>query len=330
MCDHSESMKNSKDNSEILHLTTQQLTGEASREELSRLEELLAESDGNQQLHSELVSTWAGTEKATGISLADTDIEWLRLKTVMQKEVATKSSFSFFKIAATIILAVGVGLSIYFLSGDGETRFVAQKIQTELLADGSSITLNKSAELSFSPGYGELNREVNLVGEAYFDIERDPEKPFIIHAASLDVKVLGTSFTVRALQDESTVEVVVTDGTVELTYQGKKVTLEIGEKGILDKKSGQLFKVFNDDANFMAWKTKVFVFDDVPLEYVIEILNNAYQSSLFLKGTEITNCPVTVTFEKKSLSSILQILTATLNLSIRETSNGNELSGNGC
>ncbi|MEP1095991.1 MAG: FecR domain-containing protein [Cyclobacteriaceae bacterium] len=323
-------MKNSSEHSELIHLTTHKLTGEASRDELSRLDELLLENRENQRVHSELIRTWDGTEKAAGFTQEDTDEEWERLKNSIQNEQSSGNSFSFLKIAATIVLAIGVGLSAYFLNQDNATHLVAQQVQTEVLEDGSTITLNAATELSFSSDYGKEKREVNLTGEAFFDIEKDIDRPFIIHTPSVDVKVIGTSFTLRVLPDEPTAEVVVTDGTVEVSYRGKVIKLEVGEKGILDKNSRQLFKVFNDNINFMAWKTKIFVFNDVLLEDVIEILNNAYQSSVYIKGTEIAKCPVTVSFEEKSLDSILQVLTTTLNLSIWKTGNGTELSGSGC
>jgi len=330
MCDHSENMKNSSEHSELIHLITQKLTSEATSNELSRLDELLLENSENQRVHNELIRTWEGTGNAAGLTQEETDEEWRRLKNSIRNEQSRGRSFSFLKIAATVLLAVGVGLSAYFLNQDNTTRFVAKQVQTELLADGSTITLNAATELSFSSDYGKETREVSLTGEAFFDVEKDPNKPFIIHTPSVDVKVLGTSFTLRALQDEPTAEVVVTEGTVEVSYKEKTIKLEVGEKGILDKNSGQLFKVFNDDANFMAWKTKVFTFNDVLLEDVIKLLNNAYQSSLYIKGNEIIKCPVTVSFENKSLDSILQVLTATLNLSIQKTASGTEISGSGC
>ncbi|MEP5612458.1 MAG: FecR domain-containing protein [Cyclobacteriaceae bacterium] len=323
-------MKNGSDHSELIHLTTQKLTGEASKAELSRLDELLFENSENQQAHSELVNTWEGTVKATGFTQKDTDQEWQRLKNSIRHEQSTGRSYSLLKIAATVVLAVGVGLSIYFVKQDDATRFVADQIQTELLSDGSTVTLNAATELSLSSDYGRETREMNLTGEAFFDVEKDTGKPFVIHTPSVDVKVLGTSFTLRAFPNEPTAEVVVSEGTVEVSFGGKTIKLEVGEKGILDKNSGQLFKLFNDNVNFMAWKTKVFIFNDVPLEEVIKVLNNAYQSSLVIKGTEVTKCPVTVSFENKSLDSILQVLTTTLNLSIQKTRNGTELSGPGC
>lgn len=323
-------MKNDTQHSELLHLTTQKLTGESSTEELSRLDNLIAQSEENRQLYNELIKTWEGTEQASGITQDEVEAEWNRLKVAMQATPVIKSSYNYLKIAASVALFIAAGVVFYFSTSDDSVQIVAKAIQTEELIDGSSVTLNAAAQLSYSSSFGETDREVQLQGEAYFDVERNPEIPFVIHTPTVDVTVLGTSFTVRAVESEPTVEVVVSSGVVEVSYQGKVVRLEVGEKGIMDKKSGQLYKLFNEDENFMAWKTKRFIFDDIPLKEVIDILNNAYQSSLYLNADEITNCPVTVTFEGKSLDSILEVLKVTLDLSVQETSKGIEISGAGC
>ncbi len=330
MCDHNETMKDDSSNSELIHLTALKLTGEGSHEELARLDELLAQNELNQALHNELVKTWDGVEKIAGITQVETDEEWSRLQRAIHNSSKQSSSFPFLRIAASIVLLVGVGLVVYFSTRDNRTTIVAQQIQTEVLKDGSSVTLNTASELKYSPSFGDETREVILEGEAFFEVERDKEKPFIIHTPSLDIKVLGTSFNVQALASKPTAEVVVVTGTVEISYDGKSIQLEVGEKGILNKRSGQLFKTFNNDVNFMSWRTKKFTFNDVPLENVIELLNNAYQSNLYIGGTTIQKCPVTVSFENQSLASILEVLKVTLDLTIQDTAQGTEISGRGC
>ncbi len=331
MCDHNEIMKEDDIHSELIHLTTLKLSGEGSTEDLVRLEELLAEDETNKTFHDELVKTWDGAEKAKGITQAEADQEWVRLRKAIRNDSGKKStSFSLLRIAASIILFASIGFVIFFSTRDNNTTIVAQEIQTKVLGDGTSVTLNASSELVYTPSYGKESRDVSLKGEAYFDVERDESKPFIIHTSSFDIKVLGTSFNVKALEDKPTAEVVVVTGTVEVSYQGNSVVLEVGEKGILNKQSGQLFKVFNNDVNFMSWRTKKFTFNDVSLDNVVEVLNSAFHSKLFISGTEVQNCPVTVSFENQSLTSILEVLKVTLDLTITETSRGIEISGSGC
>ncbi len=330
MCDDNEIMKKGDNDSELIHLTVQKLTGEGSREELAKLEELLTKNETNKQLHDEIVKAWGGTEKVAGVTAEEAAAEWTRLRDAMRETPSEKSSFPLLKIAASVVLIMAVGLVFFFSTKENQTIILAQQIQTEMLADGSSVTLNADAELRYEPNFGEQSREVNLSGEAFFEVERDSERPFIIRTTSLEIKVLGTSFNVRAIEDEPSVEVVVVSGSVEISSETRTIQLGAGERGILNQKTGQLFKTVNDDVNFMSWKTKQFTFEDMALEQVIGILNNAFQLSIYLKNPEIRECPVTVSFENQSLESILEVLKITLDLAVQETSKGIEISGNGC
>ena len=91
-----------------------------------------------------------------------------------------------------------------------------------------------------------------------------------------------------------------------------------------------LFKTINEDPNFISWKTKEFVFIDTPLGDVVLILNNAYQSTLYLENENLLSCPVTVSFKGQSFEAILEVLKATLNLETQKNSSGIAISGQGC
>ncbi|MEQ9405043.1 MAG: FecR domain-containing protein [Cyclobacteriaceae bacterium] len=323
-------MNQSTNDSELITRISRKLAGEATAEDLAILDTLVNKNEENRKLYQEMVRTWEETEKGNLFTAEETDAEWVRLRDAMREADSRGSSFSVLKIAASIGIIIAAGLTFLFLNQNKQTEILAQQVQTEILSDGSSITLNANAELTYPKEFPEAFREVRLIGEAFFEIERNPIKPFVIHTSSMDVTVLGTSFTVRSLETEETAEVVVATGSVKISAGGKTITLKTGERGILDKNSGQLFKVLNEDPNFMAWKTKRFSFDDVTLDVVIQVLNNAYQSTLYLRSSELANCPVTVSFEEKSLESILEVLKATLQLSVKETAKGTEISGEGC
>lgn len=327
MCDQTDVKENTKDHSELIHLAGQRLTGEASPEELARLDELLSDEE-NRQFFSELEKVWDGTDKADGITREDVNEEWKRLRSEIRQE--KRSSFSFLKIAASIALITIIGVALYFTNRSDQEYLIAEQVQTQHLNDGSIVTLNARSELSYPEVFDGETREVQLKGEAFFEVERNPEKPFIIQTSSVEVGVLGTSFSVRAREEEETATVVVSSGSVEVSYNGESIVLDIGEKGILDKSTGSLFKLVNDDPNFLSWKTKKFTFDDIPLQDVVAILNNAYNEQILLKEEAIIQCPVTVSFDGQSLESILEILKATLNLTVQKTSEGIEISGQGC
>ena len=320
--------ENAENHNEIIELASRKFAGEASAQDKARLEALLNESEANKQYYAELVKVWDGTEKAAGITPAEINEEWIRLRGEIRK--SQKKSFSFMKIAASIALLAAVGIAFFWLQNDKMERLVADQMQEQTLEDGSIVTLNADSELRYPKNFSnEASREVKLKGEAYFEVEKNPEKPFVIKTPTVEVEVLGTSFSVRSREGESTSSVVVSSGSVAVKYGGNRLELKPNEKAILDRSSGRLFKVINDDPNYLSWKTKRFVFDDTPLEKAVENLSNAYQVDIRL-AKNIQTCPVTVSFDNQSLEAILEVLKATLELSVEKNSKGFEISGQGC
>ena len=92
------------------------------------------------------------------------------------------------------------------------------------LPDGSTVWLNASSDLTYGENFGKELREVNLTGEAFFDVAKDPEHPFIIHTKVVDVKVLGTAFNVRSYPNDANTETSVIRGSVEVTVKNRENT----------------------------------------------------------------------------------------------------------
>jgi len=92
------------------------------------------------------------------------------------------------------------------------------------LPDGSVVWLNASSNLTYGEHFGNKLREVNLIGEAFFDVAKDPDHPFIIHTATVDVKVLGTAFNVRSYPNDANTETSVLRGRVEVTVKNRENT----------------------------------------------------------------------------------------------------------
>lgn len=110
---------------------------------------------------------------------------------------------------------------------------------TLLLPDGTRVWLNSNSKLRYDRGFNSQNREVALEGEAYFEVTRDAGKPFIVHAATLDIEVLGTSFTVKSYPQDATVEATLLRGAIEVRRKGSlntaQVILKPNEKVVLSK-----------------------------------------------------------------------------------------------
>jgi transmembrane sensor len=111
-----------------------------------------------------------------------------------------------------------------------------------LLPDGTHVWLNSNSKLRYGREFNSQNREVGLEGEAYFEVTRNAKLPFIVHAATLDIEVLGTSFTVKSYPQDATVEATLLKGAIGVRRKGNanmaQVILKPNEKLIFNKLPG--------------------------------------------------------------------------------------------
>jgi len=328
------------------------LAGEASADEVMQVEGWLKESPVHQGELDTLKQMFEATDFQSKPAGVDTDKAWNKLKAKMdaagkgakvirldqRKVVSDSGNFRrYFGIAATITGILIAAAVIFRLTQSPETIQFADIVATsqtitDTLSDGSIVTLNKNSTLHYPVAFADGWRRVKLRGEAFFDIAKDSLNPFIIEVGGAEVKVLGTSFNVKAYDNGETVEVIVETGVVELKSISKKETivLEQGSKGIFIKSTTMLSKSLNEEVNYDFWRSHKLTFRNTPVKDVVEALNNYYAAGITFENEDIGKCRFTATFEDDSLNTILEILTMTFQLGIKESASGKVLSGNGC
>ncbi len=204
-------------------------------------------------------------------------------------------------------------------------------IESETLIDGTVITLNRNSTLTYPEKFKKEIREVELSGDAYFEVEHNKNQPFVIKSQDIEIEVLGTSFYVNAHEKNATVEVVVNSGGVALrSDKQNQVVLKAGDRGVFDKKTRQLTRYKNEDINYNSWKTRMLVFDDTELLEVVDKLNEVYNTNIEIINPEINDCHITVTFDNMSIEAVLNILGETLDIIIEKSKQGYIISGEGC
>lgn len=317
------------------------ITGEATPSEAKQVEEWRNQSDENQ---TELLRTRQMLEKIDDYYHSGkfkTETAWqqvcsetggLPTKTVWLQSSRKKILTRVLKYAAVILIAFTLGFAGYYFAINhfaimnreivsGEKQVVSEYI----LPDGSLVALNSNSRLIFPKTFKKDIREVTIVGEAFFEVEPNPEKPFIIHAGNAQVKVLGTAFNVRAYPETETVEVIVEAGKVQVsgekensgnTNEKPDVVLNPGEKGVVFSKSGKPKKSINTDRNFSAWKTQNLVFNETPLKQVADYLKEVYHVEVQLKDKELNNLTLTATFNKKPVDFVLNVIQLTFDLEL--------------
>jgi ferric-dicitrate binding protein FerR (iron transport regulator) len=239
------------------------------------------------------------------------------------------------RIAASLVVGIGLYLSYTILSK--EEMIVEQALAdiTEIdLPDGSEIKLNQQASITYAEGFGKKERKLTLKGEAFFDVEPDKSKPFIIDAGQGSIKVLGTSFNVNALPNQP-VHVNVITGVVELstinpgTGDSLFLVLKAGEAGSIEKGKQPKPETIKDPDQ-LFWVDRTLVFKTTSVGKVLDIVKKYYNVEVQLEDTLINECTITANFTDATAEYILEVVAITLNLELIKLEKGYMLKGKGC
>ena len=341
-------MSNNLENIDPIDLITRSLAGEISQEEEQQLSQWLAADPANREEYERFKKSWEGLEKAKDLVNLDMKAEWQRLesaidssgqqesKVISMQEARAKNKWQpFLRIAAAILVLLVPASIVYILFfGTAPNRIVAESTVVEQkLPDGSLVALNRHSLLTYPDDFNKEVRRVKLSGEAFFEVEHNPTKPFIIDAGAISVKVLGTSFNVNATDISDIIEVVVKTGKVQMytnTSPPEEIVLRKGDKGIYSKKSRSLIKEENRDINYLSWKTRRLSFKNQKLEKVVKKLIQVYDSNVIITSDEIKKCRISVSFDKQPLDEVLHVLKTLLNIEVVQKDKSIELSGKGC
>ena len=316
------------------------LAGEAAKEEILFVETWANESEGNRKHLQQCKLIFDKSFQAKVLQEFDTDAAWLKMKSRLQAAEGTiplqsrrSSNNLVWRVAASIIVILGIGIFAYqMINADrsSSVEVVSQKeTKSDTLPDGSGVFLNKKTELAYTYDKKEKSHVVKLKGEAYFNIQHEDDKNFIIDAEGVFIRDIGTSFNVKAYPEDNTVEVVVEEGKV-MFYTGTDsgIYLSAKGKGIYDKATKK-FTIEQPEENVLAYKTKFFSFSNTDLRTAVEALNNVYDKKIVL-GENLSNCRLTVSFNQEDIDEIAAVMAETLGLTLQNSANEIRLDGQGC
>lgn len=213
----------------------------------------------------------------------------------------------------------------------------SEKNELVFLPDGSKVTLAKGSRISYNRLMNGKKRKVSLSGEAFFDVAKNPEKPFYISTQNMVIKVLGTSFRVTASAGKESVAV--KTGKVSVYLKGQD--LEQSAAKILLPRQVCTYSVTKKELITAAYmgKSKIeieaeskneYSFEDAPLEKVLEMLGKMYNLTLHYDKEPFKNCFITISLEDESLEDKLEIITKTVGASFSISDYGINIEGKGC
>ena len=345
-------MKNEK-NIEFFNreLLAKYLTNEVNPVEKSEVEAWIIQSDENRE---ELEQCRKMLDAVDAFYKADdfnSVVAWQKVQSkmhapqfaVVHKNKVKKEVIShFYRVAAIIVFAVLLGSAGYYFGFRNKVTEVyseiisaeKQIISEYTLPDGTIVALNSNSKLVFPRNFKGDTREVTIYGEAFFNVKPDASKPFIINAGNAQVKVLGTSFNVKAYPGNETVEVVVATGKVQVMgktgsemYSENKILLVPGDRGVVTNEGKSAEKMENTNLNYLSWKTHHLVFNETSLNDVVQCLKNTYHVEIEVTQPELNDLKLTAHFENKPIDFVLNVVRLTFNLNLSEENGQFILSG---
>lgn len=307
---------------DIYDILSKYFSGEASHEE----EKLIADyKKKNAFEFSFLLKVWESNK--VEIQEFDSKQAVKRIKAELQlRKENTKKTIPLYlrlsRIAAVFILLIcAAGASYFSWEAISKPEFVehtnTSKQATELLLpDGTKIWLNKGATVLFPEKFKYSKREVQLKGEAFFQVQRDVDRPFLITAENALIEVIGTSFNVLSNLNSTTVDV--TTGKVQLSSKlGNSKTIIIrGESARAENSSIKKYKTTN--LNYLSWKTGIFIFDKAPLKMVLHELNRFYEKPIVMDEELLDKNVLTFQLDNTSIDEVLEIIQLTCAVEIED------------
>jgi transmembrane sensor len=345
----------------IWTLLSRKLSGEATQAELLELQDLLGSEHDINAAAATISEFWHVTSEADSDYLEAT--YHLHNQKLIQSghninsivdDIAGQMEMPQSRRPKRMILMVAAFVSILlsvivarflFAGGDAEAQATPSEVSTKngsrskiTLPDGTQVWLNSNSKIIYdNENFGKLNREVTLTGEAYFDVVKNPAKPFVIHTSKINIKVLGTVFNVKAYPEDKQTETSLIHGSIEVTVNnrpGNKIILAPSEKLLINnfdenKTKQQTTKatkvesavavpqvainklVYNKVDSTVAetaWVNNRLVFRDESLEEVAVKMQRWYNTQIEIQDTWLAKQRINVTFETETITQALDAL----------------------
>ncbi|WP_427872515.1 FecR family protein [Flavobacterium sp. MMS24-S5] len=222
-------------------------------------------------------------------------------------------------IAASLVFLIGLSVFFYQTSNAVESKQFAVKLGEHAkieLSDGTQIWLNAGSVLKYPKEFKGDTREVYLSGEAFFDVAKDKKHPFIIHTNKMDTKVLGTSFNVQAYPDQTTQEVSVATGRVNVksTVTEENVYVTPGQKVVFKSQDNKLQAFKDIPVNAISlWRKNIMVFEETPLPEVVATINRNYNVSIEVKNKNLNALKISAYFKELPADQVIGLVCNIIN-----------------
>lgn len=306
----------------IDHIITRILSGNSSSEDFLSLSEWLNADDRNKKRFRLLKIYW-DAEVSFSHSL-NPHISFDNLTKKIQEQSRQKRR-KLIRLIATPVAAAIVFLVLFFATTQLDIqRPEAQRFYTYVcdknkshftLNDGTEITLNRNSRLTYSDEYGTDKRMVSLEGEAYFEVAKNPEKPFIVDMGNASIRVLGTTFSVKADKGNDLITAVLKEGSIRFESPTQQVLLAPDQRLTFTRSTNKIDIQTVNAKEDLAWKDGLLKYKSIALYTLLNELEKRYEVPIHIENKKLMDPNVTVsgTFsDQQSLQEILRIISRSL------------------
>ncbi len=308
-------------------LVFRKITGELNQFEEIEFEKWLQETSENELLFRRMMDAYQKNQFAVRIKGQQNTFDKLSRQLDFEENIYTGRLYnqssgswnSWYRVAAVIIFFL-VSVSIFYLTSSS-TRNKQEIVQSELilknnpagqktrisLPDGSVCWLNSESEIKFLSNFTESSRDIHLKGEAYFEVAKDKNRPFRVHAPAITITALGTIFNVNSFPDEQKETVTLIEGKISVNCEDKFFREILPGEAVSydkEKKTSDRMKVDPDEA--MIWKNGILQFKKETYQAVFSKLERWYGVKFRIIGNPTDDLKYSASFKNELLVNILK------------------------
>lgn len=275
------------------------------------------------------ISSWLEQKIIASPSTMDNDVQARIFRDIENKidikdktDKAEQNHFQLTKwlrVAAMFVLPVITAVGMYFYRSPDETVPGQLVVAVErgqkaniTLPDGSKVWLNSQSRLTYSTNFNVRQRELQLDGEAYFEVAHNPNKPFIVRSNDISVRALGTAFGVKAYNEDVLISSILMKGKVLVTTPDGEAILKPNERIIYDKtKHKKEQTTVTNATDFTGWIHNELRFEDESLGDIAKTIRRIYNVEVVFASEKLKSQRYTGTINNNSLESVLNIISLT-------------------
>ncbi|WP_106831309.1 FecR family protein [Parabacteroides pacaensis] len=299
------------------------LSREASSEEINKLNDWLQADKQNRTQFDLIKSYW--NAQVTSTLQGNAEKSWIKFynkinssqpsQKQIKRSISTRMWFKIASLAAVSILFI-LCITTYFPKKN-TIRYYTCDIKNSqpehILSDGTKISLSKNSYFIYSSEYGKKKREIELTGEAFFEVAKDSQKPFIVHTGKVSVRVLGTVFNVKT--DERTHSVITTllSGSVRFDTPHQQLTLQPDQQLIYNNDKDSILVKKVDAEIYAIWKENLYRYKSKAFGKLIKEIETIYNTPITIRNPALTEIKISGSLKKDlSLDQIFTLLSQSL------------------